>query len=330
MSAPRNPILIGQAEVIDLVPPAIRTMMQRQGIYMASDISQPGYNFPLAVDAEGVWSLRLDAKLDPAGFPKTVRVAGPFFAPGEEINPVAAEDAAFAAAEPVAAAPGIDPADPWRGLYAPERMPKLDGVNDWIAAHPDLPQWPDDEERGIDNLINAQGFAYAVVGDEYPDEDEAVELDPCAWLAAWEPEPPAGEHWRLVMIQDTEDGPAAVYVRPLALIDASPKGGSTDDFGAMAALLSRWRHNASVETSPLQMGKVRREVWVQSLSELEFALQATSHKGGSNKADAHALMAAEYQRWLDFFHAGNGDFNDFLRKELPEERMQATSAEVGA
>jgi len=117
---------------------------------------------------------------------------------------------------------GIDPVDPWRGLYAPELMPKLDGVNDWIAAHPDLPQWPDDEERGIDNLIKAQGFAYAVVGDEYPDEDEAVELDPCAWLANWKPEPPAGEHWRLVMVQDTEDGPAAVFVRPLALIDAAP------------------------------------------------------------------------------------------------------------
>ncbi|WP_312914451.1 hypothetical protein [Stenotrophomonas sp.] len=54
-----------------------------------------------------------------------------------------------------------------------------------------------------------------------------------------------------------------------------------------------------------------------------------SPKGGSGKAEAHALMAAEYQRWLDFFHAGNGDFNDFLRKELPEERMQATSAEGG-
>lgn len=59
-------------------------------------------------------------------------------------------------------------------------------------------------------------------------------------------------------------------------------------------------------------------------------LTDASPKGGSDKAEAHALMAAEYQRWIDFFHAGNGDFNDFLRKELPEEPMQATSAEVGS
>lgn len=32
--------------------------------------------------------------------------------------------------------------------------------------------------------------------------------------------------------------------------------------------------------------------------------------------DAASGMAAEYQRWIDFFHKGNGDYNDFLRIEL--------------
>lgn len=120
---------------------------------------------------------------------------------------------------------GLDPADPWRGLYAAELMPKLDGVNDYHAAHPDLPEWPDDEERSIGPLISAQGFAYHAINDEYPwDEGEpGEEFDTCAWLANWKPEPPAGEHWRLVMVHDTEDGPAAVFVRPLGLVDASPK-----------------------------------------------------------------------------------------------------------
>ncbi|WP_312368087.1 dATP/dGTP pyrophosphohydrolase domain-containing protein [Stenotrophomonas sp.] len=125
------------------------------------------------------------------------------------------------------AARGFDPADPWRGLYAAELMPKLDGVKDWSAVHPDLPQWPnpEDEERALDPLVTAQGFAFAVVDGDYGDDAMSVEFDTCAWLAAWEPEPPAGDHWRLVMVQDTEDGPAAVYVRPLALIDASAEHG---------------------------------------------------------------------------------------------------------
>lgn len=265
MSTPRNPILIGQAEVIDVLPPEVRTMLQRQGIYLASDSARPGFTVPLVVNADGVWSMEIDGRLDPEHFHKTVRISGPFFAPGEEIDPVTAKDAAFAAAQMderavmhgladrivgnaapdevgrlevayavarylgldwPAAAQGINPADPWRGLYAPELMPKLDGVNDWSAIHPDVPHWPDDEERGIDSLITAQGFAFSVVGDEYPDEDDTdgEEFDTCAWLANWKPAAPEGEHWRLVMIQDTEDGPAAAYVRPLAMSQAGSKG----------------------------------------------------------------------------------------------------------
>ncbi|WP_313401474.1 hypothetical protein [Stenotrophomonas sp.] len=128
------------------------------------------------------------------------------------------------------AAPGIDPADPWRGLYAPELMPKLDGVNAYHVAHPDLPSWPkgEDEERGVSPLIKAQGFELEAVFGEYPEDDDE-DPDYCAWLAQWQPTPPTGEHWRLVCIQDTEDGPAAFYVRPFALIDASPKGDAPQD-----------------------------------------------------------------------------------------------------
>lgn len=116
-------------------------------------------------------------------------------------------------------AQAVAPEDPWRGLYNPNLMPTLDGVNLYHVAHPDLPSWPkdEDEERGIGPLITAQGFAVEVVFGEYP-EDEGEEVDYCAWLASWAPNPPAGDAWRLVCIQDTEDGPAAFFVRPLALI----------------------------------------------------------------------------------------------------------------
>lgn len=122
-------------------------------------------------------------------------------------------------------AQAVDPADPWRGLYSPDLMPKLDGVNLYHIAHPDLPSWPtdEDEERGIGPLITAQGFAMAVELGEYP-EDDGGDVDYCAWLASWAPDTPAGAEWRLVCIQDTEDGPAAFFVRPLALIDSQAVG----------------------------------------------------------------------------------------------------------
>lgn len=125
----------------------------------------------------------------------------------------------------VPTAQAVDPSDPWRGLYSPDLMPKLDGTNQYHVAHPDLPEWPkaEDEERGIGPLITAQGFAMAVVFGEYPDE-EAEEVDYCAWLASWTPDTPDGIGWRLVCIQDSEDGPAAFFVRPLALIDSQAVG----------------------------------------------------------------------------------------------------------
>lgn len=129
--------------------------------------------------------------------------------------------------EAIAAQPAqsVDPADPWRGLYGPALMPELDGVNLYHVAHPDLPSWPkdEDEERGIGPLVTAQGFAMAVVLGEYP-EDDGGDVDYCAWLASWTPDSPAGAEWRLVCIQDTEDGPAAFFVRPLALIDSQTVG----------------------------------------------------------------------------------------------------------
>ncbi len=131
------------------------------------------------------------------------------------------------AGQPGPTAQAVDPTDPWRGLYSPDLMPKLDGVNMYHVAHPDLPSWPkdEDEECGIGPLITAQGFAVEVVFGEYPDDDgEAV--DYCAWLASWSPESPKGADWRLVCIQDTEDGPAAFFVRPLALIDSQAAGQS--------------------------------------------------------------------------------------------------------
>lgn len=86
----RRPLLIGKAETIDLLRPDVRSMLDRQGIYLASDIRAPGITTPLVVSAGRVHGLQLDTELDPERFNETVRFAGPFYAPGE----VHGEDAA--------------------------------------------------------------------------------------------------------------------------------------------------------------------------------------------------------------------------------------------
>lgn len=63
---------------------------------------------------------------------------------------------------------------------------------------------------------------------------------------------------------------------------------------------------------------------MQSLSRLGYGNAAIANKI-SELADRLAALdvpnslVAEYQRWLDFYHAGEGDFDDFMRKEFPDD-----------
>jgi hypothetical protein len=81
--ADRNLLLIGQAEEIDLLLPEVRAMLDREGIYLAGDTARPGFTVPLVVMNGRVYSMQVDTELDPARFHNTVRIAGPFYAPGE-------------------------------------------------------------------------------------------------------------------------------------------------------------------------------------------------------------------------------------------------------
>jgi hypothetical protein len=109
----------------------------------------------------------------------------------------------------------IDTTDPWRGLYAVNRLSQRSEYGELI--HPDLPTWPDDREEALDKLVRAQGFDFVVVAGDFT--DEALENgDELYWeeMRAWNPETPEGD-WRLAWMGDTEDGPYAWFVRPMAL-----------------------------------------------------------------------------------------------------------------
>ncbi|HEL2977481.1 TPA: hypothetical protein UMB92_000294 [Stenotrophomonas maltophilia] len=111
----------------------------------------------------------------------------------------------------------VDPADPWRGLYHPSRLPARNADGE-ILCHPDVPAWADGHEVSLRPLFLAQGFDLVVVEGEFSEEGIGSGVFSAAQeLQDWNPEAP-GKDWRLVWLGETEDGLAAWFVRPLAIV----------------------------------------------------------------------------------------------------------------
>ncbi|MBN5129374.1 hypothetical protein JY420_03410 [Stenotrophomonas maltophilia] len=110
----------------------------------------------------------------------------------------------------------VDPADPWRGLYHPSRLPARNADGE-ILCHPDVPAWADGRELSLRPLFLAQGFDLVVVEGEFSEEGIGSGVySAMQELHDWNPEAP-GEDWRLAWLGETEDGLAAWFVRPLAI-----------------------------------------------------------------------------------------------------------------
>ncbi|WP_279208467.1 hypothetical protein [Stenotrophomonas indicatrix] len=110
----------------------------------------------------------------------------------------------------------VDPADPWRGLYHPSRLPPRNADGE-ILCHPDVPRWGDGREGSLRPLFLAQGFDLVVIEGEFSEEGIGSGVYCAAQeLQDWNPEAP-GEDWRMAWLGETEDGLAAWFVRPLAI-----------------------------------------------------------------------------------------------------------------
>lgn len=73
-----NPILIGQAEEIDLVQQQVRDMLAAPGFYIGGDTQNPQMNVPLVSMDGRVFSMEVDNELDPERFLETLTLKGPF------------------------------------------------------------------------------------------------------------------------------------------------------------------------------------------------------------------------------------------------------------
>jgi len=113
-------------------------------------------------------------------------------------------------------------------VLATELMPARD--KDGWCQHPGIEQLLEDGDE--DSELYIDGAKVAAAGYQYAFAymTDELEEDHPAWVSyfengepactQWEPNLPAGDGWRTVAIYDTDEGPAAMYVRELAHWDA--------------------------------------------------------------------------------------------------------------
>ncbi|WP_435014650.1 hypothetical protein [Xanthomonas arboricola] len=151
----------------------------------------------------------------------------------------------------------IDVTDPWRGLYQPERLRAYNEYGE--VCHPDTPSWPDDREDALDKLVHAQGFDFQIVAGDFSDE-ATEDGDELYWqeMRAWNPEAPEGD-WRLAWKGDTEDGPYAWFVRPMALRPAPEALTAGEPVGKEPAMYADTEFRQAQSAEYMAMGKGSKE-----------------------------------------------------------------------
>lgn len=106
--------------------------------------------------------------------------------------------------------------DPWRGLFS--AATPLERVEGFGRIHPDLPEYEDGDITLADlHPVIAMGFEIDFRPMDHVFTKEELDSgadDYFARLLNLDPPPPPG--WALAAVIDTEDGPQAWFVRPLA------------------------------------------------------------------------------------------------------------------
>lgn len=100
-------------------------------------------------------------------------------------------------------------------MFEPEKLPAPDEMG--FFFHPDIPG--EEESDDVKALCRAMGFQTWIVFMEYDEPDlydEWHESEELTAVLRWVPMPPAGDGWIIVAKFDTEDGPCALFVRPVS------------------------------------------------------------------------------------------------------------------
>lgn len=103
-------------------------------------------------------------------------------------------------------------------VLEPNTLPPRDP--DGYLLHPALRALNPDVS--LEAQLRGHGYDVVQVAMQADPQDRyaAQNSEDCSW---WEPEAPAGDHWFLVLITQTDDhGPVAVYVRPYSATPCPP------------------------------------------------------------------------------------------------------------
>lgn len=226
----------------------------------------------------------------------------------------------------------IDVTDPWRGLYRAEHL-RANGDGDMY--HPDLPSWPDDREDALDKLVHAQGFDFQVVAGEFSDEamEDGGDL---YWqeMRAWNPEAPEGD-WRLAWKGDTEDGPYAWFVRPMALRPSPAQLAAGEPVGQEPAMYADTEFRQAQSAEYMAMGRASKEgLWPRINAKYIVPLYTAPHAQADRMA-IKMLVAAGFvsedkaNESLRIAHGFGGELGQPAPAAVPvDERQDAAIIEA--
>lgn len=98
-------------------------------------------------------------------------------------------------------------------MFERNKLPQPDEMG--FFFHPDIPG--EEESDNVEALCKELGFDAAVVAMDDDNEQLSSAWQDGDLMAAinWVPTPPKGDGWILVAKADTEDGPCAMFVRPV-------------------------------------------------------------------------------------------------------------------
>jgi hypothetical protein len=101
-------------------------------------------------------------------------------------------------------------------MFEPEKLPAPDEAG--FFFHPDIPGESEDDD--VSQLCREQGYEAAAVSMDA----DAPDLADCYFenedgdaVNRWQPTGPVGGGWQIVAKYDTEDGPCAMFVRPICV-----------------------------------------------------------------------------------------------------------------
>lgn len=154
-------------------------------------------------------------------------------------------------------------------MFDPARLPPPDEMG--FFFHPDIPG--EDEDDDVRALCRSAGFETAVLTMDLdaPELSDAWHDDDMSAPTRWHPTLAPENTWQLVAKFDTEDGPCALFVRPIAPAPGACTRKAVDEALLIQALRMR--------NEVFQFGGMSRETFTSTyIGEIDDEIRALARR----------------------------------------------------